>query len=312
MLNDINKIIMANKLSDNNLNISEYLNTIHYCFKNHVFFMRVSKNYFDKKIINPALRKRISLYGNALPEFLIDENPNWEEFPKRSRSLIGLILSTNVFEEYTSPTDLSLGVYGNSLYFVFPKNLFNNKTSFYNGADFISILKDETNYIQIYEFYRQIGMLFHSINDNYKLTDLYDFEKNCDSVDKQLETLLNDIDNEKYLDKNFYYNFMHDEFNHMLTSIFMDLTILPEIEVHSDEEVKQFFNLLVHEVEKCLSEGFKDFLWNQIPTYNCSIFTKKSVEFLRYSEPCEFWTEEECLLVHAEEIKEFLGKINLT
>lgn len=317
MLNNINKILIADIGFLGGLDVSQYLDTIRYCRKNKLFFVRASKSSFLKKIVDPKLKsKRKSLYVNNIYEFLIDENPTWDGFPKRSKCIIGLgvrRLNPLIY----SPSKFALNVYGSQLYYVFPKNLFDGGVAFFEKDDFISLLSRKTNYSEIYDFYSDIMSLF-KLERDYHFDSMTDFDTYCNYVDDNLEVLYKNLMlMELTYDKSYHYfvKFMNDKdittdsgFVYNLCNIFENLypSIIYINSVVNNKTANIFFVEFIREVKKCLDVGFKRYVWYVLEPERCQILDESNIDYIDKS---EFWTDEECLLVNAEYITEFYNEV---
>ncbi len=317
MLNKINRIIIANAENFKDLDINEYLDTVQYCREHELFFLRASESVFPRRIINPKLRPtRKTMYSNNIHEFLIDANPAWDSFPKRSKCLIGIGVKLSSPDAY-SPRDFHLSVYGFELYYVFPKNLFSGRVAFIEEEDFLGLLKRKTNYDETYDFYSDIMNLFN-LKHTYHFDGMSDFETHCYYVDDNLEAIYKNLDLMELNNNNSYYyllEFMKNiasvtdsGFVSNLLKIFENLNTLKiyPVDVVDNKTAEIFFTDFIKEVKKCLDVGFKKYLWNIMEPDTCHVLEPSDIDYIDGN---EFWTDEKCLLVNANYIREFYNEV---
>jgi len=306
ILNDINTIL-TEKSFESTVDIHEFKDTINFCLENYIYFVRASNLNFDVKTIKPTLKKRRSLSGTNVHEFLIDNNPFWKGFPKRSKSLIGMVVTTFFVDHLASIASHSTGFYGNNFYAVFPKNLFNKKTALCGHEDFIYSFPNVNN---IYNLYRILIECFDKfgIIKNPKFTEktkervsLYNFKSYTHFVDccSKLENFLYEL----YVNYNKYDNYKK-------TDVIGWFHVLM-YNTHATYDISQDLKTLKEILDKSLISWLHEKLkpGSKSPKSNTIVTTEDDLYVVKFEGWKEFWTEEECLVVNLKKITPLIQRV---
>jgi hypothetical protein len=220
-------------------------------------------------LINPKLHTRKSVMISNYYTLLIDNSPYWEGWPKRSKSIIGLL------NNYTS-------VYGSEKFRLIPfdgaKIAVASKPDLWGSFTYLmDNLEIKIRYINIiirglYNFYKE------NINDNIELPNDDDFNNFKEDM-KPLEDMIRNIDNIK------------------------------KTKLYMNSDCKTFYDKLFEEIKngKTFVEFINEYLKPNENEFKLTNY-KKLVKSKVYITGNEVWTDSKCLLIHAANIENIKEK----
>lgn len=300
LLNNINSIL-AEKFFVSTDTIYEFKDTITFCLENNVYFLRASQLKVESSILKPTEKKRRSLSGTNLHEFLIDNNPYWKEFPKRSKSVMGMLMNGYSHDSLKTIAKYHLNFYGTNFYAIFPKNLYNKKIALSGSEDFIFSFPNIDNIYNLYrvliDFFIELGVISktrpsdpeHVVSYNFK--SYSHFVSCCKKAENYLYKFLTNYD--LFLDNCEEYEKIRT-FRVLMHNIFSSYTV--------KDEPKILQEILDMSLVNWLHEKLKP---GEIPPKSNTIIVNKEDLIYNIVKEREFWTEEDCLAVNLNKIVSF-------
>jgi hypothetical protein len=219
-------------------------------------------------LIDPTKHDRKSSFGLNYYNIIVDNLPSWEEWPKRSKSLIGLL---NSFETFYGVEKYRLIPFDGAI--IAKTNIRDFIGGFKKLQKFNIYLLDNINYF-IKKLYQYFSLVYKDITKPID-TNINNFIYDMSIIEDKLKNM-----SRKQIEK---LNF--DEHEKILLS-FYDYLVL---------DGKNFMDFMIYYLNP-IENDFELLSYNQLKTSNI------------HKHGNEIWTESKCLLINEKDIQNFRKK----